>query len=109
MTYGHVSPWHGYSCVLLPGGGAQPWIVQTDFGAYHLAYIDSGDIHYKWSPFPVPLWQIQTQITSDGGWSNPRMCLDHRGRVELRAVQGGAAYRFVSDDNGATWSSAEGI
>ncbi|MHB8638166.1 MAG: hypothetical protein ACYC96_17050 [Fimbriimonadaceae bacterium] len=110
-TYARVSPWHGYSCVLLPAAGALPWMVQTDFGAYHLATVHAGDIFYKWSPFPAPLWQIATRVTTDGNWSNPRMCLDHRRRIELRAIQTVAgvatAHRFTSDDNGATWSPAE--
>ncbi|HLK15602.1 MAG TPA: hypothetical protein VKT78_12425, partial [Fimbriimonadaceae bacterium] len=103
--YAHASPWHGYSCVLLPGEGAQPWILQSDFGELHLAYLIAGDIYYKWSPFPVPLWQVETRITTDGGWSNPRMCLDHRGRIELRAVRSATVHRFVSDDDGRTWQA----
>jgi hypothetical protein len=102
-SYATASPWHGYFCVLVPPGGASPWNLETDFGELHLALIDSGNIIYKWSPFTVPVWQIVTNVTTDGGWSTPRMCQDHRGRIELRAVQSGHAYRMWSDDNGATW------
>lgn len=109
VTYAHASPWHGYTCVLFPSAGASPRIVQSAFGELHLAYIDAGDIHYRWSPYTTPEWQFDTAVTSDGGWSSPRMTLDHRGRIELRADRAGTAYRFVSDDNGRTWSTPTAI
>lgn len=105
--YGAVSPWHGYFAVLFPDEGGGPTNCETEAGEHLMVYVQSGDLHAKWSPFAGAEWAYSSRITGDGGWSCPRVCLDYRRRIELRAVRAAHAYRFVSDDDARTWSSPE--
>jgi len=108
VTYAHASPWHGYFSVLFPGGCVSPDTFQSHAGELHIVCIAGSDLRYQWSPFPTGPIAFDAAVTSDGGWSEPCIHIDHRGRVELRATQAGHVYRMVSDDNGRTWGPVSG-
>lgn len=88
-------------------GERQPWNLVTPPGDYHRASISAGgDIVYRSAPLAGNDWAVQTTLTSSGNWGWPRMVRDPLSRIELRAIQSGqGAYGFISDDEGATWSS----
>ncbi|MDE2103004.1 MAG: hypothetical protein KGL39_37515, partial [Patescibacteria group bacterium] len=121
ITYAHLSPWHGYFCVLYPAGCLGPTNLETEAGEHHMCCAKSGDLVYKWSPFTGAQWAFTAQITAGltfaGGWSKPSLAIDNRSRVELRAMhvnQGGGdplasgAYRLWSDDDGRSWGPITG-
>ena len=108
VTYAHASPWHGYFSVLFPGGCVSPDTFQSHAGELHIVCIKGSDLRYQWSPFPTGPIAFDVAVTGDGGWSEPSIHIDHRGRAELRATQGGHVFRMVSDDNGRTWGPVSG-
>jgi hypothetical protein len=80
-----------------------PEIVCTLDGELYMVYTYNGDLWCNYSPTPDPNWTVQTRITTNGSWSNPAICVDAMGQVEVRATRGGT-YRIWSNDHAATWN-----
>ena len=93
-----------------PPPGAEPSNLCGDNGWYYRVHVDEHEnILFVAANTATTSWLVETQVTSDGGWSKPVLALDSRGRLELRALQSSQLFSFASDDNGVTWSAPEAL
>jgi len=90
---------------------SNPTNVHDRWGQYHRAVVQGGNIRY-WrgdSGSPLPAWSLaNVAVTSSGADSLPRLAMTSELWLFCVFIRGGSsadAYRAISYDDGATWST----
>lgn len=106
--FASIKPWHGYFGILFPVGGGQGVAnTQTPWGGYCRAHGSDSGIIVDVAHGERPPYNLMATASPDG--QNPCLHVSHRGDMTLIYELSGDVLERVSQDNGATWSSATSV